>query len=188
MMHRKLLTIGVLAVFWVLWIVPAGSHPHVFVVQRLEAVFDDKGLAGIRVRWKFDDMFANMIAEDHDRNHNGQLEPSEVRSIRENAFDHIAEFNYFVFVKIDGQAFQVKYTTDFTALLDDRRLVYEFFVPCHVSATRNVKKIKVATYDPSYFTAIFFAKNSPLSLTCLLYTSDAADDWYTGGSTVVAGG
>jgi len=41
-------------------------------------VFDNKGLAGINFRWKFDDMFASMIAEDHDLNHNGHLEFDEV--------------------------------------------------------------------------------------------------------------
>lgn len=142
----------------------ANAHPHIFIVQRLEAAFDGKGLAGFNVRWKFDDMFAGMIAEDHDRNHNGRLEPDEVQSIRENAFSYLAEFNYFVFIKIENKPFKVKYTTDFTATLEDGRLEYRFFVPCHVRATRNVKKITVATYDPSYYSAIFFAKNRPVSL------------------------
>ena len=147
------------------WVVPAAAHPHIFIVQRLAAAFDDKGLAGFHVRWKFDDMFAGMIAEDHDRNHNGRLEPDEVQSIRENAFVYLAEFNYFVFVNIGNKPFKVKYTTDFTATLEDGRLKYRFFVPCHVRAARNAKKITVATYDPSYYTAIFFAKNRPVLLT-----------------------
>jgi ABC-type uncharacterized transport system substrate-binding protein len=144
----------------------AHAHPHVFIVQRLEAVFDDQGLAGIRVRWKFDDMFAAMIAEEHDRNQNGLLEESEVKKIKENAFEYISEFNYFVFIKIDDTPFQVKYTTDFNAVLKDNRLEYQFLVPCHVKAIHNVKKITVATYDPSYYSAIFFAKNSPVTLSC----------------------
>jgi len=32
------------------------AHPHVFIVQRLEMVFDDKGLSGIRIRWLFDEL------------------------------------------------------------------------------------------------------------------------------------
>lgn len=64
---------------------PAQAHPHIFIVQRLTAVFDQTGLAGIRVRWKFDDMFAAMIAEDFDLDRNGRLDPSEVAEIKENA-------------------------------------------------------------------------------------------------------
>lgn len=83
----------------------ANVHPHVFIVQRLNLVFDENGLAGIKVRWKMDDMFASMIAEDHDQNRNGTLEPGEVRSVRENAFIFIKEFNFFTFIKIDSRPF-----------------------------------------------------------------------------------
>ncbi len=171
MVNRKLRVLSVLVILLTAWVVPVGAHPHIFIVQRLAVAFDDKGLAGFHVHWKFDDMFAGMIAEDHDRNHNGRLEPDEVQSIRENAFVYLAEFNYFVFVTIGNKPFKVKYTTDFTATLEDGRLEYRFFVPCHVRAARNVKKITVATYDPSYYTAIFFAKNRPVSLTA----ADACD-------------
>ena len=140
------------------------AHPHVFVVQRLNVVFDDKGLAGIKVFWKFDDMFAGMIAEDHDLNRNGILEPVEVKTVEKNAFSYIAEYSYFSFIKIDKKPFEVKFIRDFDAVLKDNRLTYEFFIPCHVSVTKHIKKITVATYDPSYYTAIFFAANSSVSL------------------------
>jgi ABC-type uncharacterized transport system substrate-binding protein len=147
----------------------AQAHPHVFIVQRLNLVFDEKGLAGIKVRWKMDDMFASMIAEDHDRNRNGTLEPDEVQSVRENAFIFIKEFNFFTFVKIDGRPFKVNFIRDFNATLENGRLVYEFLIPCHVTAADTYKKVSVSTYDPSYYTAIFFAKHDPVSLT----TADA---------------
>jgi len=145
------------------------AHPHVFIVQRLNLVFDEKGLAGIKVRWKMDDMFASMIAEDHDQNRNGTLEPDEVQSVRENAFIFIKEFNFFTYIKIDNRPFQIKFIRDFNATLENGRLVYEFLIPCHVTATDAYKKVSVSTYDPSYYTAIFFAKNNPVSLT----TADA---------------
>lgn len=140
------------------------AHPHVFIVQRLTLVFDEKGLAGVKVRWKFDDMFASMIAEDHDANGNGQLEPEEVQSVKENAFAYIKTQNYFTFIKIDNTPFEVKFVTDFNAILKDKRLVYEFFIPCHVTAIDANKKISVTTYDPSYYSAIYFAEKTPVSL------------------------
>ena len=143
----------------------AQAHPHVFIVQRLDVVFDDKGLAGIRVRWIFDDMFASMIAEDHDINRNGKLEANEIQAVKEKAFSFIAEQNYFIFIKIDQKPFQVKFIKNFNAILKNQKLVYEFLIPCHVTATRNFKKIQVASYDPTYYTAIYFAQNNPVSLT-----------------------
>jgi ABC-type uncharacterized transport system substrate-binding protein len=164
LMHRKILSIlialaALFAAATVSW-----AHPHAFIVQRIEVVFDDKGLAGVKIRWKFDDMFASMIAEDYDRNRNGRLEPGEVEVVKENAFSNLSQFSYFTFIKINDKPFEVKYIKDFNAHLADNRLVYEFLIPCHVRATDRAKTIAVGTYDPTYYTAIFFAANAPVSL------------------------
>lgn len=144
---------------------PVSAHPHLFIVQRLNVVFDDKGLAGIRIVWKMDEMFAEMVAEDYDVNRNGTLEPEEVATVKEKAFSYISEYDYFSFIKIDGSSFQVKFIKDFNAILEEGRLQYEFTIPCHVTATEHVKRISVAIYDPTYYTAIFFAERDSVSLT-----------------------
>ncbi|MCF8068591.1 MAG: DUF1007 family protein [Desulfobacterales bacterium] len=164
-LYVKTTVVAALLAILVLPLPKTMAHPHVFIVQRLEVVFDDNGLAGIKVRWKFDDMFAGMIAEDHDLDKNGHLEPSEVKEVKKKAFSYISEQNYFLFINIDNKPFQVKFITDFNAVLKDKQLEYHFFVPCHVKASHNIKKITVAAYDPSYFSAIFFADNGPVSLT-----------------------
>ncbi len=137
------------------------AHPHIFIVQRLNIVFENKGLAGFWVEWNFDEMFSSMIAMDYDQNQNSTLEPAEVAVVKEKAFSHIAEYDYFIFVKIDGQPFKVKWIKDFNAVLKNGRLSYHFFVPCHVKANELFKQIIIAAYDPSYYTAIFFAQNRP---------------------------
>lgn len=140
------------------------AHPHVFIVQRINIVFDDQGLAGFKMRWGFDEMFSSMIAGDYDRNQNGRFESEEVQTIKKEAFDYISNYNYFTFIKIDGKPFEVTYIKDFVAILENNKLIYEFLVPCHVASIDQFKEIIVATYDPSYYTAIFFAKNQPASL------------------------
>jgi ABC-type uncharacterized transport system substrate-binding protein len=127
-------------------------------------MFDDQGLAGFKMRWGFDEMFSSMIAGDYDRNQNGRFESEEVQTIKKEAFDYISNTNYFTFIKINGKPFEVKYIKDFIAILENNKLIYEFFVPCHVASMDRFKEIIVATYDPSYYTAIFFAKNQPVSL------------------------
>jgi ABC-type uncharacterized transport system substrate-binding protein len=143
----------------------ARAHPHVFITQHLTVVFDDNGLAGFRVSWKFDDMFATMIAEDYDLNRNGILEADEVSIVKEKAFSYLSNYSYFTFIKIQNTPFDVKFIKDFNAILQNRALVYEFFIPCHVTATNDLKKISVAAYDPSYYSAIFFEEKEPVSLT-----------------------
>ncbi|MBW2004723.1 MAG: DUF1007 family protein [Deltaproteobacteria bacterium] len=137
------------------------AHPHVFIVQRLNIVFDNQGLVGFGVEWHFDEMFSSMIATDYDQNQNSTLEPAEVAVVKEKAFSYIAKYDYFIFVKIDGQSFKVKWIKDFNAVLKNGKLSYHFFVPCHVKAHELFKQIVIATYDPSYYTAIFFAQKRP---------------------------
>ena len=122
--YRTLLLAAALSV-----LVPSAAlaHPHVFIVQYLDIVFEQKGLAGIRVHWQFDDMFASMIAEDHDRNRNGTLEPDEVQSVRQKAFTYIAEYGYFTAITIDGTKFPVTFIRDFKATLTDKKLAYASF-------------------------------------------------------------
>ncbi len=140
------------------------SHPHVFIVTRLEAVFDDKGLAGVRVRWGFDDMFSSMIAGDYDRNKNGQLEETEIALIKKEAFSYLANHDYFCFVKISDKPFKVKFVREFSAALNKGKLSYEFLIPCHVTAIDTFKEFRIAVYDPTYYSAVFFAEKRTVSI------------------------
>lgn len=140
------------------------SHPHVFIVQKIKIVFDDQGLAGFNIHWSFDDMFTSMIAGDYDKNQNEFLEKSEVALIKKEAFSYVSNYNYFTFIKIDGKPFDVKFIQNFSAELHDKKLVYKFFIPCHVTVTNNFKNVCVASYDPSYYSTLFFANNGSVSL------------------------
>ena len=143
------------------------AHPHVFIVQRLDVAFDNKGLAGIKVHWEFDDMFASMIAEDHDVNRNGKFEANEIKNIKAKAFSYISEHSYFTFIKINDAPFQVEFIRDFNAILEDKKIIYEFLIPCHVTATSQYKKISIASYDPSYYAAIHFSEHNPFTLSAM---------------------
>ena len=163
------LNISIILIFSVifLFVVPPVTfpHPHIFIVNRLTVVFNDEGLAGIRVKWLFDEMFSSMISGDYDQNHNGQFEESEIKKIRKEAFSYLANYDYFCFIKIDGKPFKVKYIRDFSASLNNNgKLIYEFLIPCHIKAISTFKELTIAFYDSTYYTAVFFAKNKPLSL------------------------
>ena len=146
------------------WTGSLAAHPHVFIEQHLTVCFDDQGLAGFNVRWSFDEMFSIMIAEDFDADKNGTLDKKEVAVIREKAFGYIAPYNYYINVKIDGRPFAVKFIQAFSARLDQGKLSYEFFIPCHVRAAETAKQIVLAPYDPEYYSAIYFAQKHPLAL------------------------
>ena len=140
------------------------SHPHIFIAQKIKIIFDNQGLAGFNIHWTFDDMFTSMIVGDYDKNQNGILEKDEVALIKKEAFSYVSNYNYFTFVKIEGKPFDLKFIQNFSAELHDKKLVYKFFIPCHVMATSNFKQVTVASYDPSYYCAVLFGNNGSVSL------------------------
>lgn len=143
---------------------PLGAHPHAYIANRFTVLFDDQGVAGIRVNWVFDQFFSTMILEDYDGNHNGSLEPAEVKTIQKEAFSYLANHGYFVHIKIEGQPFQVKFVTNFSAWTRKGALIYEFTIPCHVSAAGKSKQIRVAPYDPTFYTLILFAETEAVRI------------------------
>ena len=132
------------------------AHPHVFIEQKTKIIFDDIGLAGFKIHWKFDEMFSVMIGEDFDTDKNGILDKNEVATIKEKAFGYIAPHNYYIHIKIDDKPFAVKFVKNFNATLSYGKLIYDFFIPCHVTAMKNPKKIILSPYDPEYYSAIYF--------------------------------
>lgn len=130
------------------------AHPHVFIDNTVTIVFDRNGLSGIRAKWVFDEMFSSMIIHDYDRDKDGTFSAAEIEKIRNGAFSNIKKFHYFTHVKTEGKDFIVKYVKDFSASLDNERVVYIFFIPCHVAATPSYKEIKIFIYDDTYYVDI----------------------------------
>jgi ABC-type uncharacterized transport system substrate-binding protein len=142
----------------------ANSHPHVFIQNSLRIIFDQQGLAGVRVKWVFDEFFTSMIADEFDKNHNNKLEKPEITDIERGAFSNLVKFNYFSFIKINGKAFTVKFVRDFSASLARGNLIYTFVIPCHVKAITTFKEFVISQYDPTYYTRVAFAKDRPVSM------------------------
>jgi ABC-type uncharacterized transport system substrate-binding protein len=137
------------------------AHPHIFIDTKLNFVFDGKGLAGIVEEWTFDNMTGAMTFEDFDKNKNGKFEPAEVAKVKKEAFDALKEFGYFNQIVIDGKKFTVKFIENFKVFSRKGKLLYSFFVPCHVTATKANKKISVSLSDPTIFTDFVLVKGTP---------------------------
>lgn len=142
---------------------PVYSHPHVFVYTSIDACFDEKGLEGFQIYWKFDEMFSSMFIYDFDKNRNQKFEQSELEELKKGAFDNLKKFNYFCHIDILDKKFDVEYVKTFKAWIKGSSLYYSFFVPCHVQAVNEDKKISIAVYDHSFYCSVFLTKD-PLYL------------------------
>lgn len=137
----------------------AWSHPHVFLTSSARFVFDEKGLAGIRVQWVFDDMFSSSLILDFNKSGTGRFNPTEAAAVKKDFFMPLQKLDFFTHIKIDGKAFKVGYVTGFTPEIKNGIVVIGFFVPCHVPADNSFHELKVSLYDQSYYHSVALESN-----------------------------
>jgi ABC-type uncharacterized transport system substrate-binding protein len=138
------------------------GHPHMFIDSRVTFQFGDEGLEGYWVTWWFDGGFTGMILADYDMDRNREFSPAEVRDIEQNAFSNLENYGYFMYISLEGVPIPAETPTDFSAYLEGKRLVYEFFVPLSVPADYDWRKIKLAIYDETFFCDIVFVDTKPV--------------------------
>lgn len=133
----------------------AFAHPHAFVETYLTAVFDEKGLAGVRQKWRMDPMLTVTILDFIHENHDGKLDESEVEALRTRSFSLLSEYDYFTHVQVDGKVQQLQNATHFDAYLEKGKMVYEFFLPLNIEAGKKFHTAAVASYDVTFYTCLF---------------------------------
>lgn len=157
--------IAATVVLFVLLAPQAGrSHPHAFVECTFSFVFDDQGLAGFRQQWTLDEMTTLSILDVVDKDRNAALRKQEVAEIETLFKEGFREFHYYNHALINGDPFKARWVTDFSAALEQGVLVYQFFVPCHVTADTRSKKVKAAVYDETFYTFVAYAQEHGESL------------------------
>ena len=140
------------------------SHPHIWVEYSIQVHFTDKGLAGFTQQWRFDEMFSNELISMHGLDPDRNLTESEIALLRGKAFQNLRDYNYFTQIHIDGKPFEVKFVSTFNAWIDGRNMVYEFFVPCTVTAIRTPKTITLLVFDTDFFVDLTMDSDNPVSV------------------------
>lgn len=142
---RFLMVLALMLVVGSLW-----AHPHMWIDTSLDFEFSSRGLSGIRVTWRFDDFNSADLRARFDLNDNGTIDPAEEEAIYEGAFSHLGEVNYFMLANVGGEAQELPAAIDFSAFVDEGKLVYEFVVPLELRFSR-FNNMVLAFFDISYF-------------------------------------
>lgn len=129
----------------------AYSHPHVFVENSIEIALDKRGVSGFEVNWVFDEMTSAGFILDYDTNRDGKFSSDEIKVLKKEAFDYLKNYHYMLDISVGEKKFEVEYVKYFFPKIIKSRLVYRFFVPCHVSAIKPFKVIHLSVYDDEYF-------------------------------------
>lgn len=143
---------------------PVNAHPHCYILNSLRFVFNEEGLAGIRMDWAFDQFFAGQILDHCDSGRDGVLQASDRSCIEHNYFANLVEHRYFTFIKVNGQPVDTESIRDYSVSLLDGRLVYQFTIPCPVPSAHADTEVRVAVYDPTFYCALTFPDQLPVML------------------------
>ncbi len=104
-----------------------------------------------------------MILTDYDSDKNYTFSPTEVKDIENNAFSNLQNYGYFMHVYVDGIRENISSVTEFNAYMDDKQLVYTFFVPVNAPGLYDWRTVDLAIYDETFFCDIGFIENKPVS-------------------------
>lgn len=146
-MHRRIAAIACLLLVPVIGI---AAHPHLWIDGTIDFELDADGVAGISVRWVFDDFNSADMLFSFDLDHDGELDRAEITNLYDNAFVHLNERGYFLIAESRSGRVTIPDATHFTASVEDERLVYEFRVPLEQS-WQETAGLTVALFDEKYF-------------------------------------
>jgi ABC-type uncharacterized transport system substrate-binding protein len=157
-MNRLKKAIGIAAALGCWWAAAAFAHPHAFVTCTVSFVMDGSGLVGCQQRWVLDEMTTVAVLDVVDMDRDATLSREEKTAIRDLTVESLRGYHYFTAMRVNGRDVPVKAITDFSAEVQDNRLIYDFLVPCRVAAKPGKRQqVKVAVYDDSFYTYIAYA-------------------------------
>lgn len=159
-MSKKLL----IAVLMIISPILVFAHPHVFILNTMDIIFDDNGLTGIKLYWKFDAMFSAVLFTDFDLNGDKKFSKSEIDNIKKESLSSIAEYDYFSYITINGKSYKINSVRDFNVTVSNDVITYMFFIPCKVKSSTTINEVIIAVYDESYFIDFFIDENNPIKV------------------------
>lgn len=127
-----------------------GAHPHMWVDYLVIPEVSDGRLESIRVEWIFDEYFSSSLIMDMDTNKDREFQPAEVAYIRDNAFSHLIENDYFAQISIDDEKLQIQKATNFDTRVENGAVVYAFSIPVS-ERLLDISNVNVTFFDLGYY-------------------------------------
>ena len=161
--------IAALSVATGLWLsastIMAWSHPHVWADMRSQLqIADDGKITGVRVEWTTDKAYAKDALDGLDANGDGIYEPDELARLTEENLKALAEYNYFVVFRFNGEVQKNGIAKDGNQSYNaaDGRLTLTFTVPLATPLDPKAGEVKLKVYDPEFFIDFEYVKEHPL--------------------------
>jgi ABC-type uncharacterized transport system substrate-binding protein len=142
----------------------AGAHPHVWVTMTSEVIYSPDGsVSGLRHAWTFDAMYSTFATQGVASKQKGAFTREELKSLAESQVGSLKEFEYFTFVRIDGEKVRLREPTDYWLDFKDGMLELTLNLALADSKPKP-QRVEVDIYDPSTFVDVIFGEGNPVTL------------------------
>lgn len=127
----------------------AMAHAEVFADVKVNASFDKYGFIGVQNIWSFDEVYSREVVSEIDRDGNGIFSKKELADLEKmvlGTFESEACFNLVLWGSKFLGAEEIK---NFSARIENRRLVLDFLVAYPViPATTEYSMLVITVWDP----------------------------------------
>jgi ABC-type uncharacterized transport system substrate-binding protein len=142
---------------------PAAAHPHIFIEEHVEVLFDQDNATGVRMTWSFDELYSSMLRSDYTDTKKGPITAKDVRNLHEKAFNNLASVHYFTTMSLDGKPVTLGVPKDFTASFNaDDKAIYSFVIPLTLPKATAKSLLEIAVFDPEYYVDFELASDDPV--------------------------
>ncbi len=138
------------------------AHPHMFLTNKAEFVWDKAALRGCYLEWTFDAFFSADIIRAYDADMNGSFNEAETRAIYNGAFINLRHYYYFTFIRQGSTRTNPPGVSGFTASQKNGKLSYRFFIDLSGAGPGD---IFLAVYDYTFFCDIAYPDTGAVTLT-----------------------
>ena len=142
----------------------AFAHPHVFVEHTVTLVMKDGALDALRFSWIFDEMFSATLRTTFVKGKPEKLSKETIAQIEQRAFANLAQYGYFIDLKVNDTPAKVGTVSDFDVMFANGRAIYQFLVPMRVEAPQSRNVLQIAVFDPEYYIDYRFAAARPFGI------------------------
>lgn len=142
------------------------AHPHIFVDATLHITIDKHNrVQKLDQSWRFDRLFSASVILDFDKNGDRRLDKDELKNVSGVIKKSLAEFNFFQSVKANGKDIPLAPPQEIHADIVEGRLVLTFeSKPRDPLMIEQGGSYQFSLYDPSFYVAVTFQKNTDLEV------------------------
>jgi ABC-type uncharacterized transport system substrate-binding protein len=138
------------------------AHPHMSLTASCEFVWKGDSLSGAYIDWAFDPYFSADIIRGYDSNKDGEFNAKETKAVYDHAFQNLKNYYFFTFIRQGSARANPKSVSDFSVYQKSGTLHYRFLID--LSAYKG--DLNLAIYDYTYFCAIDYDKDNPVTFQC----------------------